>query len=121
MRPPQEKISLKLRQRLRLQPLIPERNQGLFRSSFTVNTNLQKPKVNHASAVHPEQPDIACVAIAAGRQRRLSIPHGAVFHNLAGMKKTNRSIVKTHAERLFDYLTGNGGEHWERRKNLPLP
>lgn len=51
---------------------------------------LQRPKVNHVSAVHPEQPDIACVAIDAGRHKRLSIPHGAVFHNLAGMKKTNR-------------------------------
>lgn len=48
-------MSLKLRQQFRLQPLIPEWNQGLFRCLFTVNTNLQKPKVKFSTGVTKTQ------------------------------------------------------------------
>lgn len=35
-------------------------------------------------------------------------------------EKAPRSTEKWW-ERMFDYLTGNGGEQWVRRKDLPLP
>lgn len=42
---------------------------------------------------------------------------------LAGQPYYEKSLrpPKKCWERLFDYLTGNDGEHWERRRELPLP